>query len=511
VQLPTEFTIFDRRIRILQSQEVETVLLSMNDPVLPPGAPRETLELSGALQLTSMLSAPERTKLERWLRGVTTVLQSAIGSSDFSERAAQEMVELIGLDSGRILEIANDGGWTISASYEHPTDRDTDTEWVPVGDLIRRVVAEMKTFWTTPMDLAVDTSSRMGLTAAVAAPILDHTKRVIAILYGDRRREGVVTEELIGPLEATLVEILARGVAAGRARLEHERAAARMQVRFEQFFTPELSRQLAVNPDLLTRRNTEVSVLFCDIRKFSAISEDRGPEDTMQWLSDVMGVMADCAATYDGALIDYIGDELMLMWGAPAEQPDHATRAALAAIKMASRCVELDRKWRERLGHPTDIGIGINTGGAHVGNVGFERKFRYAPFGNTVNLASRVQGATKYLGARVIATEATYRQLRTKLLCRRLCSVRAVNIDQPVMLYELCNEDEDGVEQLCKKYETALTCYEKQDLPNAINILSGILRAHPDDGPTLLLLSRGVAALMNREGEFNPVFDLPGK
>jgi adenylate cyclase len=284
-----------------------------------------------------------------------------------------------------------------------------------------------------------------------------------------------------------------------------------MRARFEQFFTPELSRHLATNPDLLTRRDTIVSVLFCDIRRFSAISEDRGAEVTMEWLSDVMSTMADCAAAYDGALIDYIGDELMLMWGAPVEQPDHATRAAQAAIRMAEQCIELDRKWRDRLGHPTNVGIGINTGSAHVGNVGFERKFRYAPFGNTVNLASRVQGATKYLGAGVVVTQATFEQLRTKMLSRRLCSVRAVNIEQPVMLFELCNESVAGIDQLCEKYEAALACYENEDLPNAIRILSEILRRHPDDGPTLLLLSRGVASLMNREAPFNPVFDLPGK
>ena len=163
--------------------------------------------------------------------------------------------------------------------------------------------------------------------------------------------------------------------------------------------------------------------------------------------------------------------------------------AARAAIEMAARCAELDRKWRERLGHATNIGIGINTGTAHVGNVGFERKFRYAPFGNTVNLASRVQGATKYLGAGVIITEATFQQLATKMLSRRLCSVRVVNIEQPVMLYELCNENVVGIDQLCEKYKAALACYEKADLPNAIRILSEILRTHPDDGPTLLLLS----------------------
>ena len=76
------------------------------------------------------------------------------------------------------------------------------------------------------------------------------------------------------------------------------------------------------------------------------------------------------------------------------------------------------RMARDQLGHTTDVGIGINTGNAHVGNVGFQRYPRYAPFGNTVNLASRVQGATKYLGVKVIATASAFRQSRTKLPSR---------------------------------------------------------------------------------------------
>jgi class 3 adenylate cyclase len=517
IPIPADLTVFDRRIQIVPPQALpkptETVLLSMNDPVAPPGAPRDSISipLSSNLPLAEKLSAPEREQLVRWLGGVTSVLQSAIGSPDFSERAAKEMVELIGLDSGRVLDLTSEGGWNIVAAYERDAPANRQQAWVPVRDLLRRVMIEKKTCWTTPLDLAADTSSRVGLMAAVAAPILDRKGKVIGALYGDRRKKHTVSGELIGQLEATLVETLARGVAAGKARLEQERAATSMQARFEQFFTPELSRQLASNPDLLTRRDTEVSVLFCDIRRFSAISEDRGPEITMQWLSDVMSSMADCAAIYDGSLIDYIGDELMVMWGAPADQPDHATRAAHAAIKMADRCAELDLKWRERLGHPTNIGIGINTGIAHVGNVGFERKFRYAPFGNTVNLASRVQGSTKYLGTTVIATEATFKQLKTKMLSRRLCSVRVVNIEQPVMLYELCNENDAAADQLCERYEAALSYYEKQELPSAIRILSEILRGRPDDGPTLLLLSRGVEALRHPDSTFNPVFDLPGK
>jgi adenylate cyclase len=510
--LPCVLTIFDRRIELLPAKQVETVLMSMNEPISPPCDKREasTAELSPVFPLAEKLNAAERDQLARWLSAVTRVLQSALSSADFHERAAQEMVELIGLDSGRVLELSASGDWKVAALYVRQSAKET-RPWMPVSDLLRRVQEERKTSWTTPVDLAEETSSRVGLAAAIAAPLLNRKGEVTGALYGDRRKMGAVAGDLIGPLEAMLVETLARGVAAGRARVEQERAAADLHCRFEQFFTPELSRQLIANPDMLTWRDTEVSILFCDIRRFSAISEERGAEVTMEWLSDVMGKMADCAAQYDGALIDYIGDELMVMWGAPANQPDHAARACSAALKMVAQTAELDRKWKERLGTNTQFGIGVNTGPARVGNVGFRRKFRYAPFGNTVNLASRVQGATKYLGANLIVTESTYRSLRSKPLSRRLCGVRVMNIEQPVMLYQLFGDDGPDYGELCQQYQLALSSYEKEELARAIRILSEILRMHPDDGPTLMLLSRSVEALLNRDREFNAVFDLPGK
>jgi adenylate cyclase len=178
---------------------------------------------------------------------------------------------------------------------------------------------------------------------------------------------------------------------------------------------------------------------------------------------------------------------------------------------MAAQCAELDRKWAERLGAATQFGIGVNTGPARVGNVGFERKFRYAPFGNTVNLASRVQGATKHLGANLIVTESTFQLLHTKPLARRLCSVRVMNIEQPVVLYQLYSDEDTNYRELCQQYQLALAAYEKEELAKTIRILSEILRLHPDDGPTLMLLSRAVEALLNRDRPFNPVFDLPSK
>src|SRR5262249_55483309 len=160
------------------------------------------------------------------------------------------------------------------------------------------------------------------------------------------------------------------GVAAGLARLEQEQAALAAQVRFEQFFTPELSRQLAARPGLLESRDCEVTALFCDIRGFSRISERLGPAQTVTWMSDVLGSLSDCVLAHRGVLVNYVGDELLAMWGAPEEQPDHAMLACRAALAMLEQLPVLSRRWRDLLQEEMSFGIGINTGQACVGNIG---------------------------------------------------------------------------------------------------------------------------------------------
>src|SRR5262249_19084877 len=155
--------------------------------------------------------------------------------------------------------------------------------------------------------------------------LLDRAGRVIGALYGERSREGPPTPGG-GKLEAILVDLLACGVATGLARQEQERAAVQAQVRFEQFFGPELARHLQQEPDLLEGREAEVTLLFCDIRGFSRVSERLGPAGTVRWVGDVMGELSECVLAEGGVLVDYVGDEMLAMWGAPRPQADQASR-----------------------------------------------------------------------------------------------------------------------------------------------------------------------------------------
>ncbi len=254
--------------------------------------------------------------------------------------------------------------------------------------------------------------SLLGVSAVVASPILDEKGEVIGALYGDRKRyRSPGQPPRITRLDAMLVELLASGVAAGLARTEFERRAVAARVQFEQFFTPELAHQIAIRPELLEGQESEITLLFCDIRGFSRISEHLGPAKTVRWINGVMGTLSDCVLAHGGVLVDYIGDELMAMWGAPAEQPDHARLACRAALQMLEILPEMNEEWIGEIGQPFDLGIGLNTGIARVGNTGSRHKFKYGPLGNTVNMASRVQGVTKYLKVRLLVTQATRERL----------------------------------------------------------------------------------------------------
>ena len=147
--------------------------------------------------------------------------------------------------------------------------------------------------------------------------------------------------------------------------------------------------------------------MFCDIRGFSTIAERVGAQRTIEWINDVLTELSLCVTKTDGVLVDYVGDELMAMWGAPAEQPDHARRACRSAVEMLELLDPLRERWKEITPDKFGFGIGINTGMARVGNTGSKVKFKYGPLGNTVNLASRVQGITKKLGVAALITDST--------------------------------------------------------------------------------------------------------
>lgn len=505
VQVPYQLALAGYRISFLPVQAdvrrsmpaAATVAQGVHEPDLPSSLDVASVEPEQAGMLVT------------WLQAIIALLQSAAHAEDFFQRAATAIVDLIGLDSGRVL-LYESGAWNVVASHAKDLGQSR-----PVREPSRRVLEQMRLRKQTKTRRGAETTDIRGslidIEAVVATPILDYQGEPIGALYGDRlQTAGSNNPPRISRADVMLLETLASGVGAGLARVEQQEAALEARVRFEQFFTPDLARQLADDPNLLVGRDTEVTLLFCDIRGFSAVAEKLGAARTMQWINDVLGTLSECVLKNQGVLVDYTGDELFAMWGAPVEQPNHAELACRTAIEMWRSLPEVSQRWREQISGETQVSIGVNTGLAHVGNIGSARKFKYGALGNAVNLSSRVQGATKYLRTGVLITEQTRSRLPDAIVVRRLCSVHVVNIGEPITLYELQPAPDAGWPELCRRYEQALAEFEQRHFDRAMVLLCELLSQYPGDGPSLVLLSR-LVPLLDRPGQFNPVWELPGK
>jgi adenylate cyclase len=501
--LPAVFTLGRKSVRLQEVPERHALPAATLPPSRNP--PASVLFPGLALPPGGSIDSKE---LVEWLHAAMDVLQAAADSPDFFERAAAAAVDMVDLDSAHLL-ILEGGQWRQQAVGRSAGAR-ADLLGRPSESVLAQVLEEKRTFWEVLDAELAEKKSLQGVDAVVAAPILDRTGAVIGALYGERRScwRGL---RPISEVEAMLLELLARGVAAGLARLEQERAALAERVRFEQFFTPELSRQLACQPDLLQGRDTEVSVLFADVRRFSRISKRLGPAGTVEWVRDVLDTLSACVLAEGGVLVNYLGDELMAMWGAPEAQPDHARRACRAALGMLDHLPKLDERWRATLEEPLAVGLGVNTGPARVGNIGSRYRFQYGPLGDTVNLASRVQGATKYLKARLLITAATQAQLGPDFNVRRLGRMQFVNLLEPADVYELAPAGAADWQQARTEYERALELFEKGEFGPAARAIGTWRGSHADDGPALVLLYRAVRAMVEGMPGAHPVWTLTEK
>jgi len=206
---------------------------------------------------------------------------------------------------------------------------------------------------------------------------------------------------------------------------------------------------------------------------------------------------------------------LMAMWNAPLDQPEHAVLACRAALAILAELPRMSEDWRAVVGGPLSIGLGLNTGLAMVGNTGSKHKFKYGPLGHAVNLASRVEGATKHLGTPALVTGSTRQLLGDKFAVRRLCRLRVLGVQDAVDLYELHAESADPEWlELRNSYEKALALFETGQWTATCREIYPILAAGPEekqDGPSLDLLARAIECIKSPPESFDPTLELSTK
>ena len=193
-----------------------------------------------------------------------------------------------------------------------------------------------------------------------------------------------------------------------------ERQAREIHSMFASYVSPRIVQELMKSPSKATLggQRKELTMLFADLVGFTTFSEHRPAEDVVNQLNEYLSTMTDVIFRWNGTLDKFVGDEIVVFWGAPLDQPDHAELAVQCALEMQARLKDLQARWKTQGKPILENGIGINTGVALVGNIGAEgKKMDYTMIGDHVNLAARFQGLTRMLGHQILLTEFTASQL----------------------------------------------------------------------------------------------------
>jgi adenylate cyclase len=264
---------------------------------------------------------------------------------------------------------------------------------------------------------------------------------------------------------------------------------------FSHYMSDLLIQDLLRNPDKLRLGGEKrvLSVFFSDLAGFTTLSEKLTPEEVVTLLNRYLTAMTDIILASGGLIDKYEGDAIMAFWGAPLPQENHAARACLAALDNQARLAQLRKEFMQMGLPPVHARIGINTGEMIIGNMGSSQRFDFTVIGDSVNLASRLEGAGKEYGTRIIISEDTHRQASGYVEVRELDLLRVKGKEMPVRIYELLARkgelDETG-QKVRDLFAEGLSHYRQQEWPGAISCFQRILALEPEDGPAKTFILR---------------------
>ena len=277
---------------------------------------------------------------------------------------------------------------------------------------------------------------------------------------------------LLSPLLPALACILAYGAASGVRLLLSESESRYIRSAFSHYLSPNMVQRLVENPQslVLGGENRELTILFCDIRSFTSISETMEATELTVFLNNFLTPMTD-VLMQNGATIDkYMGDAIMAFWNAPLDIPDHRRRACESVIAMQDALVRLN----EALERPVRIGIGLNTGICCVGNLGSRQRFDYSAIGDSVNVASRIEGLTKFYGLSNLVADSTAREVEG-LAMLEIDRVTVVGRDEATAIHTILGSREmagsDAFLSLRRQHDAFLAHYRAMRFGEAADCL----------------------------------------
>lgn len=251
---------------------------------------------------------------------------------------------------------------------------------------------------------------------------------------------------LLDPTYPVLALLVVYAVQTVAVFYREERQRAYIHAAFDRYLSPEMVRRIAEDPHSLELggEEREMSVLMCDIRGFSRLSERYAPHEVIAFLIDFLTPMSRILLDHQATLDKYIGDAILAFWNAPLDDPEHPQHAARAALAMLAELEELNRTMPTRKGvvwpGEVKIGIGLNAGLCCVGNMGSRQRLSYTLIGDTVNMASRLEGLTKQYGVPIVVGSTLAAQLRGFALIE-IDRVRVVGRDAPDTIFALLGDE----------------------------------------------------------------------
>lgn len=301
------------------------------------------------------------------------------------------------------------------------------------------------------------------------------------------------------PVEAIVLLNFVGGIV--YQRILDSREKAMVTQTFGRYVSPQVVDHLMKNPDLirLGGEKKTLTVMFSDIRSFTTLSESLDPEALVHLLNEYLTEMTAVVFENGGVVDKFIGDAIMALFGAPVYSDEHPKQGVRTALGMLKRLKVLTDGWKAQ-GRPViDIGIGLNTGVMTVGNMGSEQRFDYTVIGDSVNLASRLEGLNKQYGTRIIVSEFTRGYLDDEFVCRELDLVRVKGKKEPVKIFEVLGlAAEAGVwAPFLTRFQEGLRLYRARAWDEAIAAFESSLKIRHDDRTAQEYIQRAQALREN--------------
>ena len=279
------------------------------------------------------------------------------------------------------------------------------------------------------------------------------------------------------------------------------RMKERIKDTFGKYIDPRIVKDLIQQPDTAKPGGEKrvMTVLFCDMQGFTSLSEELTPGGLVNLLNQYFTMMSEPIRHYRGVIDKYIGDAVMAFWGSPfTKEEEHATFACLAALEQFSRLDEFRRLLPDLMGlrkglPDINMRVGVATGEVVVGNIGSEISKSYTVMGDTVNIASRLEGAGKQYGVRLLISGETRKLAREAIETRELDSIQMLGKSEPVSVFELLarkGELDQATADLRDSFERGLSAYRDRDWGRAQTHFEACLRLNPGDAPAKLFIGR---------------------